>query len=96
MYSDLPEIPGIVLLLTRIILGLALMLSCWRLLIGPAVEDRIVAMELVAAILMSQFIVHVLVSGFISYLDVALAIAVISFLGTVAYARYLEKRKAPL
>ncbi len=91
MYSELPEIPGLVLVLVRFILGLALLLSCWRLVVGPSVADRIVAIELVAAILMALFIVEVLASGFISYLDVALAIAVISFLGTVAFARYLEK-----
>ena len=91
MYSDLPEIPGLVLMIARLLLAVALLISSWRLVIGPSVADRIVAIELAAAILMAFFILKVLGSGFVSYLDVALAIAVISFLGTVAFARYLEK-----
>ena len=96
MYSDITEITPLILLISRFILGLALLISAWRLFRGPTVADRIVAMELIAAILMGKFILQVLITGFISYLDVALAIAVISFLGTVAFARYLEKRSLSL
>jgi len=94
VYFDIPEVSPLVLLVCRIILGAALVLSAWRLFAGPSVPDRIVAMELFAAILMAQFILQVLVTGFVPYLDVAMAIAVISFLGTVAFARYLENRRA--
>ncbi|MEX0322745.1 MAG: monovalent cation/H+ antiporter complex subunit F [Puniceicoccaceae bacterium] len=95
MYSDLPEISTTILTIARIILGLALLLSCYRLFVGPTPADRIVAMELFAAILMAHFILMVLVTGFLSYLDIAMAIAVISFLGTIAFARYLEKKESP-
>ena len=96
VYSEIPEISPLVLILSRLILGAALLMSTWRLFAGPTVADRIVAMELFAAILMAQLILQVVITGFISYLDVALAIAVISFLGTVAFARYLENRRTPL
>ncbi|MEX0332206.1 MAG: monovalent cation/H+ antiporter complex subunit F [Puniceicoccaceae bacterium] len=93
MFSEIPQLPEAVILICRIILGIALFLSGWRLFIGPSLGDRIVALELVAALMMSNFILQVLSSGFISYLDIALALAVISFLGTVAFARYMENRR---
>ncbi len=45
---------------------------------------------------MAHVALAVVHSGFISYLDVATAIAVIAFLATVAFARYLENKNAPL
>lgn len=95
MYFDLPQLSPWVLDLARLLLGLALLVSGWRLLKGPTTADRIIAMELIAALLMAHFIIMLPVTGFLSYLDVAMAIALISFLGTVAFARYLENRKAP-
>ena len=95
MFSELPAVAPWVIDTARVMLGLALILTTWRLLKGPSVADRVIAIELVAALLMAQFILLLPESGFIAYLDVALAIAVISFLGTVASARYLENRKAP-
>ncbi len=46
-------------------------IRCYRLFVGPTAADRIVAMELFAAILMAHFIVLVLVAGFVSYLHAA-------------------------
>ena len=92
MYSEIPTLPGAVLLAAQGILGLALLLSAWRVWRGPTVADRVVALDLAGALLMGQAILLVFASGFVSYLDVAAAIAVVSFLATVAFARYLERR----
>lgn len=43
---------------------------------------------------MAHMVLLVFASGFVSFLDAAGAIAVISFLATVAFARYLEKRES--
>ena len=53
--------------------------------------DRIVALDLFASITMAQFVLLVFSSGFTAYLDIASAIAIISFIATIAFARYLEK-----
>lgn len=78
------------------IIALAMLLAGTRIWRGPSTHDRIVALDLLAALIMAQVALAVAHSGFVSYLDVATAIAVISFLATVAFARYLENKDAPL
>lgn len=95
MYSEIPDVPGWVLATCQIILGVAMLLALWRISRGPTVMDRIVALDLLAALIMGQLVTLVLASGFVSYLDAASAIAVITFIATVALARYLESREGP-
>jgi len=62
-----------------------------RLLIGPSLPDRIVALDLAAAVVMCFAVVHAIETGATHYFDAALAVAVVAFVGTVAFARYIEK-----
>ncbi|MGK0176425.1 MAG: multicomponent Na+:H+ antiporter subunit F [Zhongshania aliphaticivorans] len=96
MYSDIPNLPPFVLLLAECILAVAMLLTGFRIWRGPSIPDRIVALDLLAALIMAQFVVMVFFSGFISYLDVATVIAVISFIATIAFARCLENKEGSL
>lgn len=93
MYFDLPNIPLWVIFAAQSMLGVGMLLTFWRIARGPTVMDRIVALDLFAALIMAQLVTLVLSSGFVSYLNAAAAIAVISFIATVALARYLEKQE---
>lgn len=93
MYSDIPDLPPLVIMLTQCILAVAMLLTGWRIWRGPTTPDRIVALDLLAAIIMAEFVVMVFFSGFVPYLDVATVIAVISFIATIAFARCLEKKE---
>ena len=93
MYSDISDFPFLIVLLTQCILALAMLLTGWRIWLGPSIPDRVVALDLLAALIMAQFVVMVFFSGFISYLDVAMVVAVISFIATIAFARCLENKE---
>ena len=73
-------------------LAIAIILSAYRVVRGPSFLDRVVALDLLAALTMAQCVLLTLVSGFIPYLDIAMAIALISFIATVAFVRYIEHR----
>lgn len=96
MFSVFQTIPSWVALTAHSILAIAMLLAGYRIWKGPSAPDRIIALDLLAALIMSHVALAVAQSGFISYLDVATAIAVIAFLATVAFARYLENKDAPL
>lgn len=96
MFYDFQTIPDWVSLTAHSILGVSMLLAAWRIWKGPSIPDRIVALDLLAALIMGQVALAVADSRFVSYLDVATAIAVIAFLATVAFARYLENKDAPL
>lgn len=96
MFAEFQSIPAWVLFAAHSILGLSMLLAGWRIWKGPSVQDRVVALDLLAALIMGQVALGVVHSRFVSYLDVATAIAIITFLATVAFARYLENKDAPL
>jgi multicomponent Na+:H+ antiporter subunit F len=82
-----------VLLGTLALLGIAMLLAFWRLVRGPSAPDRIVALDLIAGVAVGMIAVYTALSGERHLLRVAMGLALISFLGTVAVARYLEKKE---
>ncbi len=69
---------------------LSIILSFIRLIKGPTIADRAVALDVMTIIAVSLIVYIAAVSGRIIYLDVAMVYGLISFLGVVAIARYLE------
>jgi multicomponent Na+:H+ antiporter subunit F len=76
-------------------LGLSLLLTLARLVIGPTSADRILALDLMTVLGMGFIAVLAMRTGLYIYLDIAIALALMGFLATVAFARYLWRRSAP-
>lgn len=77
--------------ITLAMLGLALLIAFIRLVKGPTLPDRIVAMDLFGVLVVALIVVLAGRSGVRATLDAAIVIALIGFLGTVAYASYVER-----
>lgn len=71
----------------------ALFIAFWRIWRGPDIVDRVIALDLVAGLALAAVIIIAIQAKNSLFLDVAIAISLISFLGTVAVSRYLEKRE---
>lgn len=82
---------GIAAIIALGMLVLALLLVSWRLWRGPDLPDRIVALDLIAVLVIGIIAAHAVLTGYAVYLNAASVIALIVVLGTVAFARYLEK-----
>lgn len=77
-----------------LVLSLAVAIAFVRLVRGPDAADRIVALDLISILVVTFLATYSIVSGELSFLDVAIAFALIAFLGTVALARFLQRRDA--
>lgn len=73
------------------LLSLALVLGFIRLVRGPSLPDRVVALELLASLTVGFIAVSVVASGRAPFLDVAMVLALTAFLAALGFARYLEK-----
>lgn len=73
------------------ILHLALLLAFVRIVRGPSLPDRVVALELSGTLVVGIIAAYGILAAQPVLLDVAIALALVSFLGTVAFARYLER-----
>jgi multicomponent Na+:H+ antiporter subunit F len=76
-----------------VLLVAALFLAFVRLVKGPSLPDRVVALDLITLVAIGMIGVFIVVNDEPVYLDAAIALAIISFVGTVAFARYLERRR---
>ena len=73
------------------IMMLALFLAIYRLVRGPSLPDRVVALDLIGVISLGIVLVLTIRTNEPVYLDVAIVMGIVSFRGTVAFARYLER-----
>ena len=77
--------------ITLVTLGIALLIAFIRIVKGPTLPDRIVAMDLFGVLVVGIIVVLAGRSGVRATLDAAIVIALIGFLGTIAYATYVER-----
>jgi multicomponent Na+:H+ antiporter subunit F len=73
------------------ILTVAMLLAFSRLYRGPSLPDRVVALDLIVMLTVGIVTVYDITTSNAIFLDVAIVLALLSFLGTVAFARYIEK-----
>jgi multicomponent Na+:H+ antiporter subunit F len=75
-------------------LSLAAGLTFVRLLKGPTLPDRVIAIDLIGVLMVCILVVTAAGTAQQAFLDVAMVVALISFVGTVAYSRYIERSRS--
>ena len=65
-----------------------------RLLKGPTLPDRVIAIDLIGVLMVCILVVTAAATHQQAFLDVAMVVALISFVGTVAYSRYIERSQS--
>jgi len=74
--------------------GLAAFLALFRLVRGPSLPDRVVALDFLALVVINIAAAYSVATGHTAFIDVAIVLALVAFLGTVAFAYYLSRRKS--
>lgn len=82
-----------IIIMTTIALSVAIIIPFYRVAAGPTVYDRILGVGVMG----TKAIVLITLVGFIfdrfdMFIDIALAYALLNFIGTVAIAKYLERK----
>lgn len=78
---------------TGCVLG-AVALSLLRLVRGPSLPDRVVALDMMTVCIVAFCGLAAIRHGEAAFLDVALAVALVGFLATVALARFAERARS--
>jgi multicomponent K+:H+ antiporter subunit F len=69
--------------------GVALLLDLWRLAVGPHVADRILALDTMVINVIALLVLYGLWRGTAVYFETAMLFAMVGFVSTVAYCRFL-------
>lgn len=73
-------------------LALAAVLAVLRLVRGPSVPDRVVALDNLLLVVVGGIAVGAAATGSGAFLAVLVAVALLGFVGTVTVARFVERR----
>ena len=74
-----------------VLLTAAMLLAFYRLVRGPSLPDRVVALDLIAVLTLGIAAVYAIAMDEPILLRPAIALALVSFLGAIAFAFYIKK-----
>ncbi len=74
------------------VVGIAMLLSLWRLLRGPTVPDRILALDTLSVTAIAELMLFGLYLDSAIYFEAALVIAMLGFGSTVVLSKYVLRR----
>jgi multicomponent Na+:H+ antiporter subunit F len=80
-----------ILLVFAAVIGLGLVFSLIRMLIGPTASDRAVAVDTITTTVVALLVLLAFAFERAVYLDVALVYSLLAFVGLVAMGRYFER-----
>ena len=80
-----------VYVVAQVFLCLAMTAGCWRLFRGPRAQDRIVALDSVYLSAMLLLVTFGLRAGSLLYFEIALVLGALSFVSTLALAKFLMR-----
>lgn len=75
-----------------VVLCAALALSGWRLVRGPSFADRFIAFDMMTALAIAFGALNAVMTGRGVFLDIGLALALVNFTATAAFALFLERK----
>ncbi|CAN7219674.1 cation:proton antiporter [Neorhizobium tomejilense] len=78
--------------LALVVLGLSFLLTVWRVIKGPTLPDRVVALDMLTGIVIGFIALIAVRTGFTLYIDIAISLGLVGFLATVAFARFILSR----
>lgn len=74
-----------------ILISLSMLAFIYRLIKGPSVPDRVVALDSLGVALICMIGMISILSGTSFFLEIILLLAILAFIGTVAFSKFLEK-----
>ena len=82
-----------IFIIAAILLCIAIFIAIARILLGPTIADRVIAFD--ASSTMAIAVLFLLSAEFrqAMFVDIAIVYAMLSFIGTIYFARYLEAKQ---
>lgn len=75
-----------------VLLAVAAVVLVVRILVGPSVADRVVAIDALLVVVISGLAVNAAATGRTAFIDVAVVVGLLGFVGTGVAARFIERR----
>jgi len=81
-----------IFLIPGVLLMVFMLISLFRLILGPTVPDRVVALDTINTLVIAGMILFGAAFEEVIYIDVAIVYALLSYIATLYIAKYMERR----
>lgn len=81
-----------VLMIALVLLSVAVIIVFIRIILGPSLPDRVISFDLVGTITIGMISIYSINTGVESYMDAAIILSLVMFLGAIAFAYYMRKK----
>lgn len=81
----------IVLIIALILLSFSIVLVFIRIVLGPSLPDRVISFDLIGTITIGMIAIYSIITGVESYMDAAIILSLVMFLGAIAFAYFMKK-----
>lgn len=80
-----------ILLLALALFSVSIALSLYRVIRGPSMPDRAIALDTIGVNLLSAIAIVSIVLKTKAYLEAILILGILAFIGTIAFTKYIER-----
>lgn len=81
-----------ILMIALVLLSVSVIIVFIRIIIGPSLPDRVISFDLVGTITIGMISIYSINTGVESYMDAAIILSLVMFLGAIAFAYYMRKK----
>ena len=79
------------LTLSLILFGIAIAVTLIRLIMGPSLPDRVLALDAIGVQIVSALAIISIMLDTMAFLEVILVLAILAFIGTIAFSKHIER-----
>lgn len=80
-----------ILTISLILFGISIAITFVRIALGPTFPDRVIAMDVIGVNIISSIAIISIFMGTKAYLDVILILAILAFISTIAFSKFIER-----
>ncbi|WP_029497634.1 Na(+)/H(+) antiporter subunit F1 [Kurthia huakuii] len=80
-----------ILTVALIFFTITVVICLYRVIKGPSLPDRVVALDMIGVNMLSMIAIISLLQRTTAYLEVILILGILSFIGTIAFSKYIER-----
>lgn len=81
----------IMLITSLSLFGLAIFITLIRIILGPSLPDRVIALDMIGVNLISGIAIISILLGTKAFLEVILILGILAFMSTIAFSKYIER-----
>ncbi|WP_298787999.1 Na(+)/H(+) antiporter subunit F1 [uncultured Marinococcus sp.] len=82
---------NIIYITAATLVSISILLTLYRVFQGPSMPDRVIALDVIGIQLISLIALFCIILNTSAFIEVMLLLAILAFIGTVAFAKYIEK-----